>query len=95
MALFLAGSCCAPTVTATVDTLSRSVPERARGEALGWHGSAMTAGAALGAPLAGAAIDRLGWQAGFTVPALIGLLAAGALSLPVIQVRRPLRHPTS
>ncbi|MBN9619013.1 MAG: MFS transporter, partial [Actinobacteria bacterium] len=48
----VAGVFCAPTVTATVDALSRVVPEAVRGEALGWHGSAMTAGSAVGAPVA-------------------------------------------
>jgi MFS family permease len=94
-ALFVAGSCCAPTITATVDTLSRSVPDHARGEALGWHGSAMTAGGALGAPLTGIAIDRSGWEAGFVVPAVLGLVVAVALvPLPTL-IRRPLRNPTS
>lgn len=80
--LFVAGLFCAPTITATVDALSRAVPERARGEALGWHGSAMTAGGALGAPVAGVAIDQLGWHGGFALPALLGLgtaLAGGVL----------------
>jgi predicted MFS family arabinose efflux permease len=74
--LFVAGVFCAPTITASVDALSRAVPERFRGEALGWHGSAMTAGSALGAPIAGVAIDRVGWQGAFTVTAALGLLAA-------------------
>ena len=56
--LVVSGFFCAPTLTATVDTLSRSVPERVRGEALGWHGSALTTGGALGAPLAGIAVDH-------------------------------------
>jgi MFS family permease len=95
--LFTAGLFCAPTVTATVDTLSRLVPERVRGEALGWHGSAMTAGGAIGAPVAGLAIDRYGWQGGFVLPALLSLAAAG---LGLLAVRRgrptpPLREPTA
>ena len=69
--LFVCGVLCAPTITATVDHLSRLVPERSRGEAMGWHGSAMTAGQAIGAPLAGYAIDHrgfgLGHQLRFTV----------------------------
>jgi MFS family permease len=81
--LFLAGSLCAPTVTATVDTLSRAVPDRARGEALGWHGAAMTAGGAIGAPLTGVAIDHSGWPAGFVVPALVGVVIAAAVALPM------------
>ncbi|MDT4996099.1 MAG: hypothetical protein QOD45_167, partial [Pseudonocardiales bacterium] len=74
--LFVTGLFCAPTITATVDALSRVVPERVRGEALGWHGSAMTAGSAIGAPVAGVAIDRVGWHGGFVLPGLLGLAAA-------------------
>jgi len=69
----LAGLLCAPTITATVDQLSRMVPDAARGEAIGWHGSAMTAGSAMGAPMAGLAIDRWGWAAGFVSVSLVGL----------------------
>jgi MFS family permease len=73
---FVAGLLCAPTITATVDQVSRVVPLSARGEAMGWHGSFMTAGMALGAPAAGVAIDRWGWQAGFALVALVGLAVA-------------------
>ncbi len=76
--LFVAGVFCAPTITATVDTLSQVVPERVRGEALGWHGSAMTAGSAAGAPVAGVAIDHTGWHGGFVLPSLFGLAVAVA-----------------
>lgn len=70
------GALCAPTITATVDHLSRLVPEQHRGEAMGWHGSAMTAGQAVGAPLAGYAIDHAGWGWGFVSVSLVGLLVA-------------------
>ena len=73
---FVAGLLCAPTITATVDQVSRVVPADARGEAMGWHGSFMTSGMALGAPLAGAAIDLVGWQAGFVVVAVVGVVVA-------------------
>jgi MFS family permease len=73
---FLAGLLCAPTITATVDQLSRVVPDAARGEAIGWHGSAMTAGSALGAPVAGLAIDQWGWAGGFVSVSLVGLAVA-------------------
>jgi MFS family permease len=76
--VLLAGVFCAPTITATLDTLARYIPDRARGEALGWHGSAMTAGSAAGAPLAGLAIDSVGWGGGFALPAVLGLLVTGA-----------------
>jgi predicted MFS family arabinose efflux permease len=73
---FLSGLPCAPTITATVDQVSRVVPDGARGEAMGWHGSSMTAGSALGAPLAGLAIDQWGWRGGFVSVSLIGLAVA-------------------
>jgi MFS family permease len=74
--LLVSGLFCAPSITATVDTLSRLVPLGARGEAIGWHGSSMTLGIALGAPLAGFAIDAGGWQWGFVVVSAVGLLIA-------------------
>ncbi|KGN38971.1 MFS transporter [Knoellia subterranea] len=70
---FLAGLLCAPTITASVDQASRIVPASARGEAMGWHGSSLTLGGALGAPFAGVAIDGLGPQGGFLLPACVGL----------------------
>lgn len=85
----LAGVLCAPTITATVEHLSRIVPERFRGEMMGWHGSAMTTGSALGAPVAGFAIDHGGWQWGFLVVAIIGLIVAFGGS--AAQARRRFR----
>ncbi|HEY8302910.1 MAG TPA: MFS transporter [Jatrophihabitans sp.] len=84
--LVLAGLFCAPTITATVDTLSRIVPERVRGEAMGWHSSALTTGSAAGAPLAGVAIDRAGWQGGLWLPSVIGIVVA-ALGLAATRRR--------
>ncbi|GAA2480276.1 MFS transporter [Terrabacter carboxydivorans] len=74
----VSGLLCAPTITATVEQLSRQVPERFRGEMMGWHGSAMTAGSAVGAPVAGFAIDRGGWPYGFLVVSALGVLIAVA-----------------
>jgi MFS family permease len=81
--LFVSGLFCAPAITATIDTLSRLVPASARGEAVGWHGSSMTTGIALGAPLAGFAIDAGGWQWGFVVVSAVGLLVAVACGLVI------------
>jgi MFS family permease len=86
--LLVTGLFCAPTITAAVDALSTSVPERVRGEALGWHGSAMTAGGALGAPIAGIAIDGAGWPGGFVACGLVGLAVAVA-GLLVLRTARP------
>lgn len=83
------GVLCAPTITATVEQLSRLVPERFRGEMMGWHGSAMTTGSALGAPIAGFAIDHGGWQWGFLVVSVIGLFAASAGVVTSRRATRP------
>lgn len=66
---FLAGMFCAPTMTASVDAVARVVPERVRGEAMGWHGSFLTTGGALGGPIAGWAIDSHGFAGGFAAVA--------------------------
>ncbi|MGD7705271.1 MFS transporter [Microlunatus sp. Y2014] len=89
--LFVSGLLCAPTIAATTDHLSRVVPARVRGEALGWHGSSMTSGSALGAPLAGITIDRTGWQGAFVVNAAIGIAVAVA-GLVVLAVRERRRR---
>lgn len=78
--LLVAGVFCAPSLTAAVDQLSRLVPESVRGEAMGWHSAAMTTGVALGSPLAGVAIDAVGWRGAFAVVAGSGL-ALGAVCL--------------
>jgi predicted MFS family arabinose efflux permease len=87
---FVAGLLCAPTITATVDQASRIVPAAVRGEAMGWHGSFLTAGGALGAPLAGLAIDRGGAPAGFLTVAVVGLVVAVA-GIATTRARRATR----
>lgn len=74
--LTISGVFCAPTITATVDDLSRNVPASVRGEAMGWHGSALTLGSAVGAPIIGLALDRGGWSWGFALAGLMGLVIA-------------------
>ena len=74
--LFVSGFFCAPTITATIDDLSRAVPASVRGEAMGWHGSALTLGGAAGAPVVGWAIDHGGWQGGFELAGFLGLAIA-------------------
>jgi predicted MFS family arabinose efflux permease len=89
LAILPAGALCAPLVTATAEEVARRVPERVRGEAMGWHGSAMTVGIALGAPLAGSAIDAGGPWAGFAAVGAVGLLlAAVGLGAQRLVVRR-------
>jgi MFS family permease len=74
--LTISGLFCAPTITATVDDLSRSVPASVRGEAMGWHGSALTLGSAIGAPIIGLGLDHGGWSWGFGLAGVAGLLIA-------------------
>jgi MFS family permease len=85
--LFVSGVFCAPTITATIDDLSRAVPVGVRGEAMGWHGSALTLGGALGAPVIGAAIDHGGWPGGFELAGALGF-ASAVLGLLVAARRR-------
>jgi predicted MFS family arabinose efflux permease len=91
LALVPAGALCAPTLAATADTVSQEVPATARGEAMGLHGSAMTVGIALGAPLAGLVIDTTGPTWGFAATALLGTL----LTLTALPTLRPHPHPAS
>jgi MFS family permease len=70
------GALCAPSVSSTVADVSRLVPESRRGEALGWHSTAGTFGVAIGAPLAGFAIDHFGPGWGFAAAGAAGLLLA-------------------
>lgn len=86
------GLFCAPTITATVDAVSRVVPVAARGEAMGWHGSFMTAGSALGAPMAGIAIDAGGFGAGLLAVSAVGAVIALGGGAGLLLRTRHLRH---
>ncbi|MET9210722.1 MULTISPECIES: MFS transporter [unclassified Nocardia] len=80
---FVAGLLCAPALTAAIDQLSRIVPEGGRGEAIGWHGAAMTLGGALGSVLGGSMIEIGGARAGFGVAGVFGIAAGVGLALLV------------
>lgn len=70
----------APTLSSTSEWIADLVPEERRGEAMGWFGSSLTLGSAMGAPLAGVAIDMVGPWAGFgTVGVVAAALAVGGL----------------
>jgi predicted MFS family arabinose efflux permease len=89
--LIPAGVACAPTIAATVDAVSRAVPESARGEAIGRHSAALTLGNAVGAPLAGAVIDHSSPAFGF---AAVGAVGAGlALAAMAAGTFRRNRRP--
>ncbi|MEU1239966.1 MFS transporter [Micromonospora parva] len=86
LALIPAGALCAPTIAASSDAVSRLVPAQVRGEAMGLHGSAVTVGIAIGAPLAGAVIDASSPAWGFVVTGVLGALVT-VVVLP-IELRR-------
>jgi MFS family permease len=93
LAILPAGALCAPVITATAEEVTRRVPEHVLGEAMGWHGSAMTVGIALGAPLAGSAIDATGPWAGFAGVGVVGaVLAMGGLAVQHLLSRRLTAH---
>ncbi|MGS2616511.1 MFS transporter [Micromonospora sp. LZ34] len=93
LALIPAGMLCAPTIAATSDAVSRLAPASVRGEAMGLHGSAVTVGIAVGAPLAGAVIDASAPLWGFAVTGAIGALVA-LVVLPIELRRRRAASPS-
>ncbi|WP_112262525.1 MFS transporter [Lentzea terrae] len=78
----------APLIAASGEHISRLAPPTARGMAIGLQGSAFTAGSAVGAPLAGVAIDHGGAPLGFAVVGVVGLLVAGVAWLLARQRER-------
>lgn len=74
----LPGLLCAPVLSASSEMVADLVSEERRGEAMGWYGSALTAGVALGAPLAGVFIDNVGPSAGFAAIGMAGVALCGA-----------------
>jgi MFS family permease len=87
LAVLPAGALCAPLISATAEAVARLVPERVRGEAMGWHGSALTAGSAAGAPVAGFAIDGIAPWAGFAVVGVTGA-ALAMIGLALVAIHR-------
>ncbi|MDN4612777.1 MFS transporter [Arthrobacter burdickii] len=73
-----AGLLCAPVLSAASEKVADLVAEDRRGEAMGWYGSALTSGVALGAPLAGVLIDTTGPWGGFITVAVVSALIGAA-----------------
>lgn len=70
------GFLCAPTLTASAEWITQLTPEERRGEAMGWHGTSFTAGAAIGAPVIGLSIDHVSPGAGFALGGVIATAIA-------------------
>jgi predicted MFS family arabinose efflux permease len=88
--LVLSGFFVAPLMTAASERLTEQVVERHRGEAMGWYGSAMTAGTALGTPLVGVVIDTAGPQTAFL--ALAGVAIVTGLGTIALRSARRARR---
>ncbi|MGJ9423156.1 MFS transporter [Aeromicrobium sp. CF3.5] len=86
LAVIPTGFLCAPTLTAAAEWITELTPEDRRGEAIGWHGTSFTIGAAIGAPAIGLSIDQVGpWGSfalGGLIATVIALIAWGAQLLP-------------
>ncbi|MDQ0679235.1 MFS family permease [Arthrobacter pascens] len=82
----LPGLLCAPVLSAASEKVAELVDEGRRGEAMGWYGSALTGGVALGAPLAGVFIDGIGSSGGFVSVGVAGV--ALCLVGLLLQARR-------
>lgn len=89
--LAISGFFIAPLMTSASERLTDIVPERHRGEAMGWYGSAMTAGTAIGTPLVGMVLDSFGPQAAFVALACVAMFTGlGTMGLRSLR-RRHLR----
>jgi MFS family permease len=87
VAVVIAGVPCAPALSSITAALVRLAPEERRGEVMGWQGTAMTLGAAVGAPLCGWFIDAHGAGAGFLTAGVLGMVLAGG-GLGVLRLAR-------
>lgn len=78
VAVVLAGLALAPLITVTGEAIAQLVAEEHRGEAMGWHGTSMTVGAAVGSPVFGAVIDQAGPSVGVGAAAALAVIVACA-----------------
>lgn len=78
------GLFCAPLISLTAEELTRRTPAEVRGLVLGVHGSALTVGNALGAPIIGMVVDAGPPRLGFVA---IGILGLGLAAVSVVASR--------
>lgn len=87
----LPGFMCAPTLSAASEWLTDLVAEKRRGEAMGWYGSAMTGGTALGSPMTGVMVDNFGPPLAFVGIGSLAIIVV-VLALLAQQIRRRVRR---
>lgn len=75
------GAFCAPVVSATAQDLIEIAPARSRGQVTGLHVSALTIGAAIGAPIVGVTVDTVDPRWGFVAIGGFGLALALAIAV--------------
>ncbi len=78
LALIPTNLMCAPTLSATTETVTRLAPPRVRGEAMGLQDAFTRLGLAVGGPVVGFAIDHSSPEWGFVAAGLGGLAIASA-----------------
>jgi MFS family permease len=78
LALFPTNLMCAPTLSATTETVTRIAPPQVRGEAMGLQDAFTRLGLAVGGPVVGFAIDHSTPEWGFVAAGVGGLVIASA-----------------
>ncbi|GAA2091837.1 MFS transporter [Streptomyces albiaxialis] len=76
VALFIAGMTIAPTMVTTMALVEQLVPRAKLTEGMTWTSTGLAVGVALGSSAAGWAVDALGAERAYGVPAVAGALAA-------------------
>ncbi|MCY0904745.1 MFS transporter [Arthrobacter sp. H14-L1] len=87
------GLLCAPVLSSSAERIAELVAEKRRGEAMGWYGSSLTLGSAIGAPFGGMMIDAVGPWGGFTMIGVLAAVLAFAGLLAQTVRRRSVRNP--
>lgn len=95
LALVPAGLLCAPTLASLADAVSRLAPGSVRGLVMGLHSSALTAGFAIGAPLAGVVVDASSPSWAFAAAGTVGAALAAIAFAVQLSRREPVRLPVA
>ncbi|MER6916382.1 MFS transporter [Streptomyces sp. NPDC000594] len=89
VALFVAGMAIAPTMVTTMALVGQHVPRSSLTEGMTWVSTGLAIGVAFGFSAGGWAVDAVGAEAGFVVPAIGGAAAVLAALLGYRRLTRP------